>query len=88
MGYQKGDVILELNDELVNIGTVQAVIESFMANTKKGDEVKVKIKRGDEELLLSAPAVTTKVVEAYDLSFMDDITEQQNTVREKWLGAE
>jgi len=87
MGYEQGDVILALNDQEITLPTVRKILEEFVKTTKEGDQVKMKIKRGDEELVLSAEAELVEGTDKHVLNFAEDITDEQKQVREAWLNA-
>lgn len=85
MGYKKGDVITSVNGEQVTAANFTDVAARFTANTKEGDTVIVKIKRGAEELTLSAPAEKVTKTEEHLLEFDEAATKEQLKVRDAWL---
>jgi S1-C subfamily serine protease len=50
-GIQKGDVILQMDDNIItNVMTYTKLLSTY----KKGDTAKIKVKRNSEELILQA----------------------------------
>jgi predicted metalloprotease with PDZ domain len=85
MGYKDGDVFISINDEPVNAVNFSNVADRFTQNAKEGDMLNIKVKRGNEEVLLSAPAEKVTKTEEHLLEFDPAATGQQLKVRDAWL---
>ncbi len=92
MGYQEGDVLLALNDQEISLATINALFDAFVAETKEGDDVTMKVRRKVDgkqtEVVLSAKAMGVEVADRHVLSMAEEISEEQKMIREKWLSAE
>ncbi len=92
MGYQEGDVLLALNDQEISLATINALFDAFVAETKEGDDVTMKVRRTvdgkQSEVVLSAKAIAVEVPDRHVLSLAEEISEEQKMIREKWLSAE
>lgn len=85
MGYKDGDIILSINDEPVTAAGFANIAGRFTQNAKEGDLLNVKVKRGNEEVVLSAPAEKITKTAEHVLEFDAAATEQQIKVRDAWL---
>ncbi|MEQ9229402.1 MAG: peptidase M61, partial [Cyclobacteriaceae bacterium] len=92
MGYLEGDVLLELNEQEITLATINALFDAFVADTKEGDDVTMKVRRKVDgkqtEVVLSAKAMGVEVADRHVLSMAEEISEEQKMIREKWLSAE
>lgn len=92
MGYQQGDLILQIQGQDVQPENAQQVLEAYAANTKEGDTVVLVVGRKNEageieEIELSAPAQLVSSQGMYTLSLMEDPTFEQLKLRNQWLQA-
>ncbi|HMO62250.1 MAG TPA: peptidase M61 [Ferruginibacter sp.] len=85
MGYQKDDIILSINNETVTAANFSQVATKFTDTAKEGDILTVKVKRKDETVTLSAPAVRIPKIDEHILEFEKQPTAEQLTVRQAWL---
>ncbi len=87
IGYKKGDIIISINEEQVTPVNFADVAARFTDNTKEGDTVTIKIKRGTEDLMLSAPAEKIAKTEEHVLEFDKAAAVEQIKIRNAWLNA-
>jgi predicted metalloprotease with PDZ domain len=85
LGYKMGDVLISLNGEEINAVNFSTVKARFVDNAKEGDTLFVKLKRKNEELTLSAPAVKTTRTEEYILELDNTATADKLKIRNAWL---
>lgn len=85
MGYKDGDIFLSINGEPVTAVNFSNTAGKFTQNAKEGDILNIKVKRGNEEVLLSAPAEKITKTEEHVLEFDTAATEQQLKIRDAWL---
>lgn len=90
MGYQRNDVIVSLNGKLINLTSVQDVLDTF-AKGKEGEQVEMVVRRlvdgQEKEITLTAPGVAVEVVDKHVLNFMPTPNDSQVRIRENWLTA-
>ncbi len=86
MGIQPGDIILEVNGEVYNIDNVYALLSaSFSWNEET--HLQLKVKRGDEELLVEGKA-TQPMVEKTKLSLVElEEEDARFQLRKVWLNS-
>ncbi|RED94614.1 M61 family metallopeptidase [Marinoscillum furvescens] len=91
MGYQVGDVILEINGEDFSLANAQAVIDDYKANTKPGDKIKVTVLREKKGKLkkkkLKAKAIEIEKSENHFLEFAEEPSESQYKILQSWIVA-
>jgi predicted metalloprotease with PDZ domain len=88
MDYKQGDILTGFNGEKVSPINVVQVIERFTANAKEGDTLVVNVKRGSEDVTLSAPAVRVSKSEQHVLEFDTAATAEQLKLRDAWLNTQ
>jgi predicted metalloprotease with PDZ domain len=91
MGYQRGDIMVALNNKAISLATIEEIFDEFVTNTKEGEMVEMVVRREVEgewkEVILSAPAMSVDVVEEHALSFIENPSDAQLKIRETWLSA-
>jgi predicted metalloprotease with PDZ domain len=85
MGYQKDDIIISINNEMVNAANFSQVATRFTETAKEGDILTVKVKRKEEMVTLSAPAIRIPKVDEHVLEFEKQPTAEQLAIRQAWL---
>ncbi|GEO04850.1 peptidase M61 [Adhaeribacter aerolatus] len=90
MGYQEGDVILEINGEAVTSANLPKIVAQQVTNAPVGSELKVtvsrKSKKGNSETLTLKGNLTQTSVETTHLLRLDPAaTEMQKQLRQAWL---
>lgn len=90
MGWQVGDVLLELQGKPVNTDNIETLLADYRTNTKDGQLVKVKVARLDNKgekktITLKAKAQLQESTERYRITPMLKPTPAQLKVREAWL---
>lgn len=85
MGYQKGDILVEWNGHPVNLENVNKVLEDYYTNTKEKDKVTAMVMREGKKKKLKAKAVLVESIQPRELSVMENITPDQQKIREAWL---
>ncbi len=91
MGYEFGDVLVSLNGQPIELATINTLFQEYQKNTKPGDEVTVVVRRvveeEEKEMELKANAVGIEVTDRHILSFAEEVTDEQEKVKETWLSA-
>lgn len=85
MGYKAGDVILSINGQEVTAVNFADASNRFISTAREGDTLTVKVKRKEEELTLSAPAVKVTRTEEFVLELDANATADQLKIRNAWL---
>ncbi len=85
MGYETGDLLLQINNTDIPLQNLQGFIDDIKANMKEGDTFKVKVLRGEEEKELSATIAKTKRKDMHILKMNENPTPQQLKIRNAWL---
>lgn len=93
LGFRKGDLILQLQNEDLEAHNAQQILEAYATNTQSGDTVNVLVNRKNEageyeEVLLSAPAQLVSSKGLYTLSLMENPSFEQLKLRNHWLQAD
>ncbi|WP_304237025.1 peptidase M61 [Jiulongibacter sediminis] len=92
MGYQQGDILLEMNGQEVGIATFRSLVADLQENGKTGEQLTMKIKREEDgvfnEMELSAPIMKIAVVAKNVLKDNPNASEKQVKLRNAWLSAQ
>lgn len=92
MGYQQGDVLLEMNGQEISVSTFRSLVAELQENGQSGEPLKVKVRREvdgqSKEIQLSAPIMKVAVVAKNVLHENPEATQQQLQLRKAWLSAE
>ena len=91
MGYKKGDVILEIQGQKMNVATANDILDNYTNDLQVGDMIKVKVRRRvrgkDKAITLKGRAMTITKRETNSITFDKNPTQAQLMVREAWLSA-
>lgn len=91
MGYKKGDKIIKVNGIDAPYEKFQDVLNSVYKKSKEGDIMTLVVLRKDvngeeKEVALKAKMYKVDVSEENYISFNENASEQQTTIRDTWLG--
>ncbi|MFT4739159.1 MAG: putative metalloprotease with PDZ domain [Cyclobacteriaceae bacterium] len=89
MGYLKGDKMVKINDQVVDLSNIQQVLDDYVANTADGDKVVVTVVRDvkgkQKEKKLKAKAILVAAKEQPGIQPFEILTEEEEKTREVWL---
>ena len=89
LGLQEGDVITELNGEVFDISTAQALFNKVRAETEEGDKITMVVKREKKGKMknkkLKAKAMLIDSAEEHVLSFKESPTDEEYKVLQSWI---
>ncbi len=86
LGWNEGDVILNINGVKIGTQNFRSAIEEFKLETRAGELVKIEVLRDDETLILQGNAITEGEEVPLFLNFDSDVTEAERRLRNQWLG--
>ncbi|MBU1100909.1 MAG: hypothetical protein KKA84_10955 [Bacteroidetes bacterium] len=82
-GYQVDDTVLEMQGIKLEPRNMPEVFKELYSKYKMGDDVKVKVKRGDEEIELDAKLIQR--LDFYVFEVDENPTTEQLKLREAWM---
>ncbi|MAE84669.1 MAG: peptidase M61 [Flammeovirgaceae bacterium] len=90
LGYEEGDVILEINGMEFNLGTIQEVVETYHETIEVGDKVKIVVRREGKngkmkDKKLKAKAIEIDTIVKHFLELDTDPSEEQYRVLQSWI---
>lgn len=95
LGYQDGDIIVGFNGtKIPDLGpAVMQYLQETLMSLEEGKEFSVTVLRSvedgeEEEIILKAPAAKVERIVPHAVRPMEDISDEQWTVRRTWLGLE
>lgn len=91
--FKSGDLLAKLNGEELSPMAFQTIYNNFVNNTNEGDKVEIEVlrpnKKGEyKSKKLKAKAVKTESTERHFLSFEEDASAEELSLRKAWLKAE
>lgn len=84
LGLQVGDAVLKFVHNGTEVGIFQGV-QGVIAQLKPGEEIGWMIRRGDQDMRLTAKARLTEVVENHKITPMTKLTQKQEQFRKWWF---
>ncbi len=90
IGFQQDDVILKWDGKAFTLNTASAVLFSYMGSVKAGDNLSITILRKNEageekEIELNVEVVKIPINKKHVFKFMENPTEEQLRMRNRWL---
>ena len=82
---------LEVNDELIAINATEVTMQNaqqILVGLQKlpiGEEYKIKVRRGDEEIDVTAKVLSQEKIKKHVFKLDEDASDDQKTLREIWL---
>ncbi len=89
MGYEKGDIIMEINDTPLKFKDLNEFLDEIKYEYKAGDKIKMtvlrNVKGNEKKVVLKGTATKIKVFERSRIYFQKNPTEEQLRIRKAWL---
>ncbi|GAA4819657.1 hypothetical protein [Algivirga pacifica] len=87
MGYQKGDILLELQGRSLEGEDFLQVLDEEVSRLKEGDQLSVLVLRGGEKKQLKAEVCPIYRHRVHVVEGMEEVSDEQKRMRQRWLGA-
>jgi predicted metalloprotease with PDZ domain len=89
MGYLKGDKMVSINNQPIDLSNVQQVLDDYVANTRDGEKVVVTVVRDvkgkQKQKKLKAKAILVAAKEQPGIQPVEILTKEEEKTREVWL---
>jgi S1-C subfamily serine protease len=86
IGFKEGDVITKWNGNDLNLQNVNEILGLYANTAKEGDDLKITVLRGDEEIELATTIQAIDVEKENVILPNEKATEAQLNLRKAWLG--
>ena len=89
LGYKNGDRLKKINGTVLELATIQNVMEDFISNTPEGEKVTITVERKDKkgrwkEKTLKAKSMLVEKQEEHSMQMMESPTAEQQAVFAGW----
>lgn len=86
IGFREGDKLLEWNGQALSIQTINTVLGTYIQSVKEGDDLTIKVKRGEEEVELTTKLTKVEVEQDHVFELDPKASDKQIAIRKAWLG--